>query len=1024
MNYAFFPTLVMRNPIFSCHDYSSLKSEELLRNGFFRTALYMASIDLYRELEKRDFNYNNLSTGQKNSLRKYYNRACFRPTPFGAFSSVTTARWSEQDEAVSFPEENIYPRLKLDFLSGLELCEQLIKEEAGLIMRYRANTSLYKVSRHFRYIKYDADMQRLKRTFFVVSLVESDVINDIVAFCSKGRTFGEIGQFLVERTGYDEEAVDHFVMQLISEQIVLPEWGNSITGNGCLEDLLKHLAGHNVRSARLDKIEAMLHALNNMDVNTFYSVPEYRQHLDELLEGAENRKHAFYAVTERGDTAGGIPMKYQQMIVEGLYCLDRLVPFYQNEELESFRQAFAAKFESQEIPLLVALDPEVGIGYENQDDVIYGEDALLKDVQFNDPKEREKYLKWTAAHSMLLNKLHRQQNDYSAYQVVLTEKDLAEITPQRSDHQLPPSISVVFRLHNGLLYLENAGGASAASLIGRFSAFNDRFQDMAAAIAEKEQEQNPEVLFAEIAHICDMHAANINRRKHIRKYEVPVIVISTLEEDRQLALSDLYISVRDNRIILRSKKHDAIVVPRLSTAFNYHNSALSVFRFLCDLQYQGLKSGFKLELEHFFPGLRFYPRVMYKSTILSLATWHLKADDFSFMKTTGPAQLYDRFCQLAEQIKLPRYFALTQHDNQLVFDKDRPEEVLLFLDAVKHSDNLTLTEFLLNEDGRPDVTDSRGKPLIGQYTAALYLNETVYQFPASHKFKEAASGNRNFAPGTEWVYFKIYCHPILANELLCTILMPFLEWIYDRKIIDKWFYIRYNDPDHHIRLRLHSVNGPSDMLMALCSQQLRTLLDEQKIEKYHIDTYVRELERYAPATIEDVESFFFSSSLLTISYMDKSARDDTPYSYNLDFIMLSMEEILNAFGLTLKQRISLFYNLYTGFYREFGEDKDLKKSLEKKYADLRQEMNRIYEDLDVLKSGLNMHCARLHEHCGIIAGKVGHEPPPVIEKLLGDMIHMHLNRLFVQNPRRQELIIYWLLYKHYNSMLYRSQLAR
>jgi thiopeptide-type bacteriocin biosynthesis protein len=655
--------------------------------------------------------------------------------------------------------------------------------------------------------------------------------------------------------------------------------------------------------------------------------------------------------------------------------------------------------------------------------VIYREEALLKDVQFDNPKEREKYLKWTAAHSMLLNKLHQQQDDYSAYQIVLTEKDLAEITPPRSGHQPAPSISVVFRLHNGLLYLESAGGASAASLIGRFSAFNDRFLDIAVTIAEEEQERNPDVLFAEIAHICDLHAANINRRKHIRQYEVPVIVTSTLEEDRQLALSDLYVSVRHNRIILRSKKHDAIVIPRLSTAFNYHNNALSVFRFLCDLQYQGLTPGFKLELEHFFPGLRFYPRVVYKSTILSLATWHLRADDFSLIRTADPAEQYDRFCQLARRIKLPRYFALTHHDNQLVFDKDRPEEVLLFLDAIKHSDNLTLTEFLLSGENRPDVTDSRGRPLIGQYTAALYLNEMVYHFPAPAKFEETASGNRNFAPGTEWVYFKIYCHPILANELLCRSLMPLLEWVYDRKIIDKWFYIRYNDPDHHIRLRLHTVNGPSDMLMALFSQQLRTLLDEQKIEKYHIDTYVRELERYAPATIEDVESFFFSSSQFTISYIDKSAQDDDPHSYNLDFIMLSMEEILNAFDLTLKQRVSLFYNLYLGFYKEFGEDKNLKKSLEKKYADLRREMNRIYENLDVLKAGLNGYCTRLHEHCRVIADKVRPEPLPVKEKLLGDMIHMHLNRLFVQNPRRQELIIYCLMYKHYNSILYRGQLT-
>jgi hypothetical protein len=363
MNYAFFPTLVMRNPIFSYCDYPSLKSDELLQQGFFRAALYIASIDLYRELEKRGFDYNSLSAGQKNSLRKYYNRACFRPTPFGAFSSITTARWSEQEDAISFPKEEIYPRLKLDFLSDLELCEQLINEEAGPIMRYRSNVSLYKVFKHFRYIKYDVDAEQSKRTFSVSSLAENEMINEVVAFCGKGRTLADIGEFLTKRTGYGEEAVDHFVMQLIQEQILLPEWGNNITGNGCLEDLLAHLARHDVRSVRTEKIGALLHALNNIDVNSFDGILEYRRRLGELLEGTENRKHAFYAVTERGDTVGGIPVKYQQMILEGLHCLDKLVPFYENEELENFKQAFTAKFEGREIPLLVALDPEIGIGY-------------------------------------------------------------------------------------------------------------------------------------------------------------------------------------------------------------------------------------------------------------------------------------------------------------------------------------------------------------------------------------------------------------------------------------------------------------------------------------------------------------------------------------------------------------------------------------------------------------------------------------------------------------------------------------
>jgi len=1022
MNYVFLPTMVMRNPIFSYRDYPLLKSDELLKHGFFKAALYIASIDLYRELEKRDFDYSSFSSGQKNSLRKYYNRACYRPTPFGAFSSVTIANWSRQSDIVSFEEENIRPHLKLDYQANLELCEQLILEEAAGLLKYKSNTSIYRVSRSLRYLKYGTDIQQSKRKFSINSLTENDIINEVLVYCHEGRTYKEIAAALIHLTGFDEQTVDHFVTQLIDEQIVLPVWGNSITGNGSLEDLLAHLTDQHISSPRTEKIAGMLHAFDHMNADDFDSVLQYRQQLSELVEPAEG-KHIFYAVTERGDTTGGVAMERQQQILDALYCMNKLVPQYENEELERFKIAFTAKFEGREIPLLMALDPEVGIGYENQEDVVYQEEALLKDVQFEDPKDQPKFLKWTMAHSLLLNKVYQQSGDHSAYQIELTAQDLDSLPPPRGEQQLPPSISVVFRLYNGLLYLESAGGASATSLIGRFSAFNDRFLDLATEIAEKEQALNPDVLFAEIAHICDMHAANINRRKHVRKYEVPVMVMSTLEGERQLELSDLYVSLRNGQIVLRSKKHDAVVIPRLSTAFNHHNSELSVFRFLCDLQYQGMRASFKLEMEHFFPGLQFYPRVIYKSSILSLATWHLKAGDFAAMKTGNAGKQFNLFHQLARQIKLPRYFALTQHDNHLVFDRDQEDDVLLFLDAIKHYDKITLTEFLMNDEGRADVTNSQGKPLIGQYTAALYLNETVYNFAKAARFEEATAGHRNFAPGTEWTYFKIYCHPALANELLCHSLMPLLEWVYERKIIDKWFYIRYNDPDHHIRLRLHTLNGQSDMLMALFSQQLRTLLDEQKIEKYHIDIYVRELERYAPATINDVESFFFGSSLLTLSYMNRSAQDESLHPYNLDFIMLSMDEMLNAFRQPLTARVALFQKLYLSFYEEFKGDKNLKKSLEKKYADLRQEIKQRYESLADLKAALGGYCDLLHNYCLTIAEKVQDEPAGVVEKIQADLIHMHLNRLFVQNPRRQELIIYYLLYKHYNALAYKNQIA-
>ncbi|MCS3796524.1 lantibiotic dehydratase [Niastella sp. OAS944] len=1022
MQFTFLPTLVMRNPILSYQDYNAFDGNQLLQSDFFRSALFIANADFYNELEKHGFDYQRLSSKQKNTIRNYYNRACFRSTPFGVFSSITPVAWSNEHDQIQFGNEKFTTHFKPDYLLNLKLCNDLLANEAWDTVKYKSNITLYKVHKQFRYIKYGIELNNTKRSFSIISLSNNKMIAEISKFCAIERSFNDIVQYLMESTGYDEETMTQFARQLITEQIILPQQGANITGNSCLEDLLEYLHQHNVNSPRLNVISALMEELRAINVHDIGQVTKYSQLLEELLEGGEKYKSVFYVVAERENGEGGLQAKYQQMVLDGLQCLNALAPFHRNEELEDFKHAFIEKFEEREISLLAALDPEIGIGYENKDDVIYWEDELLKDINFNNSHaESRKHVKWTTTHSLLLNKFHSQKNGLN--RIELTEADLKEIKVHSEEYKLPPSMSVVFRLHNDQVYIENAGGVSATSIIGRFTSINDQVFSMAREIAAKEQECNTEVLFAEIAHIGDMRAANINSRKHIRQYEVAVMATSTVGEKFQLALHDIFVSVRNGQIILRSKKHNAIIVPRHSSAFNHHNSELSVFRFLCDLQFQGLKTNLTLDLSHFFPDLKFYPRVVYKSAILTLATWHLNGNDLTFIKNEARSDWQTRFHRLAQSIQLPRFFALTQHDNQLVFDQENEEDILLFLDTIRNYDKVMLTEFLINNEGVPDVVDHRGRPLIGQYIASLYQNEPVYNFPVYHAFKGNEHTSRSFTPGTEWLYFKIYCHPVLANELLREVLWPLLEKFYKSKAVDKWFFVRYYDPNHHIRLRVHMNELLSDKLIAIFSKKLRTLVEKRKIEKYYLDTYIRELERYAPASIVDIESFFFGSSQLIVHYINQSVQDGKPYPYNLDIIIISIEEILNAFKLTAQQRISLFQSLYTGFYQEFGEEESLKKSLEKKYNTLRNEINGIYEKMNTLKAGLDHDYKELYKYSEKIAGSVSNTYA-VKEKLLEGLIHMHLNRLFVQKARKQELIIYYLLYKHYNSIYYRGQLAR
>src|SRR5688572_10039487 len=130
MRYAFFSSLMVRNPVFSFADYGTINYNELIKSEFFKTALYFASTDFYNEVQKKDFEFEKLSAAQKSTIKKYCNRACFRPTPFGAFSSLSALQWSDIDESIRFHHDDIKVHLKIDYLPSLELCEKLLGQEA------------------------------------------------------------------------------------------------------------------------------------------------------------------------------------------------------------------------------------------------------------------------------------------------------------------------------------------------------------------------------------------------------------------------------------------------------------------------------------------------------------------------------------------------------------------------------------------------------------------------------------------------------------------------------------------------------------------------------------------------------------------------------------------------------------------------------------------------------------------------------------------------------------------------------
>lgn len=1009
LRYHFYPTLLVRSPVYSYRDYPEKDSAQILKDPFFTAAIRLGSQSLYRELEKNRFSYENLDKKAVHSLRKYLNRMHFRPTPFGIFSGFSLMSWGTCNGLPLMLDNGLKMHIQFSHAFSAGLGEQLASTELKTHQTYRKNTSVYRVRNECRYIRYERKPDGRGKDYYIDSFEHQPLIHAVLGFCSREQKDTDIIRFIQEKTKAPHPACRDFFLQLVDKQILVSSLQPNITGEDYLSRLLQERDPPEEEQSLLKKIRTWTDILNKT------SHPDDIHDIHRMIPGTEG-KELFYVNAEKPGLSGTLSTAYQEKLLEGLTCLNRLLPLQEPGSLQRFATAFRKKFEDRSVPLLMALDPEVGVGYEDLAGSVH-KSALLENISFERPADGRESLEWTDVHALLIEKWGRT--------ISLCPEDLEKLPEATDIARLPPSLSVLFRLKDGQVYLEQVGGVSATSLIGRFTPLNEQVHAMAAGLAREEERANPQVLFAEVAHLCDEHSANIYRRRAVREYEIPVLVESSAGPDKQIPLSDLRVFVRSGSIVLWSEKHRKQVIPRHSSAFNHRINDLSVFRFLCDLQYQHLKTNFNLNLRALFPGLSFYPRVQYRSAVLHLATWVVKADRIRSLQQLPAGSRAAGLRKLGQELGWPRYVALTRADHQLVADLEKESDCSFLLNCMKNKESVLIREFPFADEKTFSLVDKQGRPYIAQYLAGISHQKEVYPgnvkpavVPAVYERK------RKLIPGSEWLYLKLYCHPSRSNELLGGHILKIAADLRRKGVIKQWFFVRYRDPDYHIRLRFHVQADTQDSLVATVNKKFSALVRDGIISNFLLDVYERELERYDPGTIEMAEQVFCTSASLIASYIKQNGWDAAGYAY-YRMAFIGAGEILDGFGCSLQDRIRLLERLYEAFYQEHGGTRRLKDQLKQKQQQLKKD-KLLFTGREQLYAALGL--TRLSRQFSQSLKTLGEAtvswPEDKKMKLVADMIHMHLNRLLIDEPRKQEMVIYYCLWKYYQAVFYSSPASR
>src|SRR5699024_7978871 len=115
---------------------------------------------------------------------------------------------------------------------------------------------------------------------------------------------------------------------------------------------------------RKKSTERIIFSMNPKSVDDFVNNFSEAENDVRALSGSKiYTKNPLYVNLEKSCSSGGISSELRKRLLRGLSCLEKLVPDYQNERLIEFKKDFKRKFELKWVPLLTALDPEVGVGY-------------------------------------------------------------------------------------------------------------------------------------------------------------------------------------------------------------------------------------------------------------------------------------------------------------------------------------------------------------------------------------------------------------------------------------------------------------------------------------------------------------------------------------------------------------------------------------------------------------------------------------------------------------------------------------
>jgi len=992
-------------------------------------AIYVASPELYYSFV--GYLEGKTKTGidkLAKTLYKYLIRMTSRSTPFGLFAGCAVGRIGDETRITFDTNIPYYTHSRLDTNYVAELTDRLLaKDTIRQQLKFHVNTSLYRLGDTYRYV--ESSVKNKKRQYVLASVERSEYLDRVLNRARHGATTREMADAVVSDDITMSEA-EQYVGIIIDSQLVVSELDVTVTG----------IEFFNLLINRLDRMDGTAEDVSNLKAIAAL--------LQTLNPGVKQYQQVETLVKRHFVTTGSKDLVQTDLFYNTLSCelgeqvINTLAKEYKQIEclgnrkaqpdLDQFKKSFLERYEQREMPLMEVLDNETGIGFGVATAGRVDNLPLLDEVQLpgtvrHDTTEWAPLIKFK-------EKLYQQAVAEGTQVITLTDTLLHELRKEVPVLSTAPDSFYLFgnliadsqddvNAGNFKFALNAMGGPSGMKLIGRFCHGNPTLTKQVIEAMQAEENFEPDAIYAEVTHLPEARVGNVLMRPHFRTYEIPYLAGSSLPTEQQITPDDLLVSVSTSgELVLRSKRLNKRVYPRLTNAHKFSNG-LPIYRFLCELSYQASYQCLNWNWG-FLAKNSFLPRIEYKHWLLSRATWNLDKD--MFIRLLGKdADCVKEWQMIRHAFGVPRFVQLQQGDSELLIDGESAMAVQILTDAVRKYSKVSLVEFV----------DGGGKGLLSD-GATCYANEMILPLlntkvtnvkpflPAMESGQATATPpKRTFMVGSEWLYVKIYAGTKTADRLLASVIKPLADKLMLNGTIEKWFFIRYADPDDHIRVRFYNAVRPNfwNTVLEQLSQRLCPLIENGTVRTMQVDTYRRELERYGQHAFEQVESIFMADSQATVSLLDM-LDGDAGERYRWLLGLRSVDMLLNDLSFGLPEKKKLMDKLQENFFEEFKGNTQLTVQLNNKYREHTKEITSFLQPANDVANEIEDAIELMQERSASIQIALSLIPQGTTvpkHSFAASLVHMSLNRLFVSKHRVHELIIY-----HYLKKFYESKLAR